>query len=96
MSPEIIIEIESLYKNMARCHNEYILAHHGTLTMESYPSYCPSGLSQGKKTTKTNEHNHYAEPPETLTENRKSVTITLGFCYKEDIFAPPPHVPLTR
>ena len=68
MFPEIITEIESLCKHIA-----LILTHHGTLTMESYPSYCPSGLSQGTIPTKTNKHNHLkqteAEPPETLIAN---------------------------
>ena len=77
MSTEIIIEIESLYKNMSLCHKEYILTHHGTVTMESYPSYCPSGLSQETIPTKTTNQNHSkkteAEPPETLIENRKSI-----------------------
>ena len=77
MSPEIIIEIESLYKNMATCRKEYILTHHGTLTMESYHSYCHSGLSWGPISTKTNKHNHFkqteAEPSEALTENKKSI-----------------------
>ena len=66
--------------------------------MESNSSYCPSGLSQGTISTKTNKHNHFKqtepEPPETLTENRNSIKQTLGFCYKEDIFAS--HGPLTR
>ena len=56
MSPEIMIEIESSYKNG---HKEKILTHHGTRTTESYPSYCPSGLSRGTIPTKTNKHNHF-------------------------------------
>ena len=50
MSSEIIIEIESLYKNMVLfCHKECMLTHHGTLTMKSQPSYCPSGFSPPPK-----------------------------------------------
>ena len=77
MSPQIITVIESLYKIMGLCCKEYILTHHRTLSMESYPSYCHSGLSKGTISTKTNKHNHFkqteAEPPETLNENRKSI-----------------------
>ena len=69
MRPEIIIEIEGVF---------------GSLTMESYPSYCPFGLSQG--TFQTNKHNHFkqkeAESPQSLNENK-----TLGFCHNEDTLA---------
>ena len=45
--------------------------------MESYPSYCPSSLSQG--TSQINEHNHFkqveAESPETVMEIRKPIDI---------------------
>ena len=34
MYPEIITEIESLYKIMVVCHKEYIVTQYGTLTME--------------------------------------------------------------
>ena len=49
---------------------EDILAPHGPLTRESYPTYSHSGLSQG--IYKTNKHNHLkeieAESPVTLFE----------------------------
>ena len=61
MSPEIIIEIESVYKSVSLCHKEYILTPYGTLTIESYPSYCPFGLIQGTIPTKTNKHNHFKQ-----------------------------------
>ena len=58
---------------MALFHKEYTLTRHGTLTMESYPSYFLSDLSQGTIPTKLNKHNHFkqteAELPETLIEN---------------------------
>ena len=101
MHPEIIIEIVSI-TNMVFCHMQDILTPLGSLAMESYLSYCPSGLSQG--TSQTNKHTHFkqkeAMSPESLIENRKSIYIkkkkTLGFCYNEDSLPPPPHVPLIR
>ena len=43
--------------------------------MESYPSHCPFGFSQGTIPTKTNTHTHFkqteAEPPETLIQKKK-------------------------
>ena len=87
MYPDMVIEIESLYKNKALCHKEFILTYHGTLTMERYPSYCPSGLNQGKIPTKTNKYNHFkqteAEPPETLSGNRKSIMKLWDFAIRK-------------
>ena len=46
ISPKIIIEIESVYKNMVFCHMKDKLIPYGPLTVDSYTFYCPSGLSQ--------------------------------------------------
>ena len=45
MHPELIMEIESVY--MVFCQKQDIFAALGRLTMERYPSYCPSGSGSG-------------------------------------------------
>ena len=45
ISPEIIIEIESVYKNMVFFHIKDKLIPYRPLNMCSYTCYCPSGLN---------------------------------------------------